>query len=79
MAKVTKAVNAGGKDVSTEVAKAVVSDAIVAGIRSSPLTTEVLQSLPEKYQKKLLYIYRNKGKDILPDSIAAWCVFCVST
>lgn len=53
VAKVAKAVKAGGKDVSTEVAKAVVSVALVAGIRSSPLTTEVLQSLPEKYQKKL--------------------------
>lgn len=53
VAKAAQAARAGGKDVGKEVAKAVVSVALEAGIKKSSLTPIVIQELPEKYQKKL--------------------------
>ena len=57
VASVSKAVEAGGKDASKAVAKAVVLVALDVGIKSSPLTPVVLEKLPEKYRDKLTKKY----------------------
>ena len=53
VAKVLAVATAGGKDMPTEVAKAVVAVAIDEGIRASALTPAILEQLPEKYRDKL--------------------------
>ena len=53
VSKVLAVAKAGGKDMPTEVAKAVVSVAVEEGIRSSALTPVILEELPEKYRDKL--------------------------
>ena len=51
--KVMQAVSAGGKDVVSNTAAAVVKVAFYVGVQDNPLTEQVLQSLPAKYRNKL--------------------------
>ena len=51
--KVMQAVAAGGKDVASNTAAAVVKVAFYVGVQDNPLTEQVLQTMPDKYRNKL--------------------------
>ncbi len=50
---VISAVKTGGKNVIVNVAKPVVTLAVITGIQSSPLTGQIIQKLPEEHRNKV--------------------------